>query len=789
MARIDFNFLFDNIQEIILILDKDFKIGYINTNWYKITGFTYNESINSNIFDYIDLSQKNELINILEKSKDKKSTGLVNILGKNSQNIQCEITALYSQEQSLYQLAIFILDENKYKEVSNDKNNFLAMISHEIRTPMNGVIGMTSLLLDTNLNSEQKEYVETIRVSGDSLLTIINDILDYSKVESGNIELENHFFDLNKCIEDSYKIFTKQALEKNLHLHYHIQENVPINIEADSTRIRQILVNIIGNSIKFTEKGEVFTSVKLLNRKENITSLLFCIKDTGIGINEKNLKKIFQPFSQADLSTTRKYGGTGLGLNISKRLVELMGGKIWIESKENVGSEFYFIIDVKENFDSSNLNKTMPQLKNRNFLIFYEDEDDILKIEEKLKIWGVNVIKMNIIEDIIPYVLKSDFLDVLLIYSKNFEQINYLYQEIRKIKSKELFPIALISDKENIDKFDNLNIFSGVITSPFKEVDLLSLTFDLISKSSNKIKLDNNDLILDQEYNFNILVAEDNQINQKIIKVFLSKLNCKYDIVSNGVEVLDFLGKKAYQLIFMDVQMPEKDGIETTKEIYEIYKNTPDEKPVIVMLTANAMKGDKEKYLLNGADDYLSKPIKFENICYILESWNQIIIEKLDNIKNKSLLNPQENLVKNHETELQTNKKTEQKEHNLEKNYKDFLVFDNKILTEIAISIDENPKKFIVENLADINIYLTEKLAEIKTAFKNKELDVIKLVTHSLKGSCSNLGIERVYKISSDIEKNILTIDNDVLADFLILLEKEINSFISFYNKKINPNK
>ncbi|MFN8674221.1 MAG: ATP-binding protein [Candidatus Sericytochromatia bacterium] len=797
-TRIDFNFFFDNIAETIFILNKEFNLGYINSNWQNLTGYSYQESINRSLFNFIEQESSKALNELLEKSKEKKSIGLVNILAKDMSNEvmikHCEIIVLYSHEQEIYQGTIRKLDENEYKERSTGKDNFLAMISHEIRTPMNGIIGMTSLLLDTKLNEEQKEYVETIRVSGDSLLTIINEILDYSKVEAGKIELETHPFFLDKCIEDSYRIFTKQASEKKLNLHYYIENNVPLNVEGDSTRVRQILVNLIGNSIKFTDKGEVFTSVKLLEKQDNTITLQFCIKDTGIGIAEENIEKIFKPFSQEETSTTRKYGGTGLGLNISKRLIELMGGKIWIESRKGFGSEFYFIIKVKEDLNysvtTSFIDKTIPELKNRNFLLFYDDEESSVKISEKLKIWGLKVVKVCGANNLLSYLGENESLDVLLICSNNLNEIIDITNEVRKERSKELFPIGLISKKEITDKLENPDVFSGIIDFPFKEVDLLSLTFDLISKSSNKIKLDfvTNIKNITPSYNFNILVAEDNFVNQKIIKTFLEKLNCKYDIASNGIEVLDFLEKKAYQLIFMDVQMPDKDGLETTKEICEIYKLTPNKKPVIIMLTANAMKGDKEKYFEIGADDYLSKPIKFENIYSTLENWNEIINEKMskleyENYSINDINNKNTNFNIDKNIQLNESDNTLDIDKNLQEKYNNFLVFDKKVLTEIAESLEENPETLIRDSLSDIDKYILNQLLELEKSFYNKDNSKIKFISHSLKGSCSNLGIERIYKISADIEKET---DENNLKNLIIVLKNEVKNFNEFYNQFMN---
>jgi len=506
------------------------------------------------------------------------------------------------------------------------KSQFLSTMSHEIRTPMNAVIGMTSLLEQTSLTEEQSGLVETVRLSGENLLTIINDILDFSKIEAGKLDLEIHPFAVTQVVEEALDLLSGKATEKGLELMYCIDENVPVAVASDLTRIRQILINLTNNAIKFTEAGEILVRVSAKGIQQGKEVLEFEVRDSGIGISQEQQKRLFRSFSQVDATTTRKYGGTGLGLAISKRLAELMGGEIWVESEPGKGSSFFFTIhaEVANEYVEQAISPPPIMGRGQQVLIVDDNQTNRKILQAQCKSWGYAPILAESAAEAAQVLSTHPEIQLVILDYQMPEKDGLSFaRELRQTRSLTELPILMLTSLGMPLSPQNRKYINEYLHKPAKASQLQAKLSELLVRdvSSSSPQPANKTEIQKQfsSKDVSLLIVEDNLVNQKVALKMLDKLGIKADVAGNGQQAVFAMEQGSYDVILMDMQMPVMDGLTATKVIRE--RKAEWGEPVIIAMTANAFSADRDACFEAGMNDFLSKPVRIEDLKGKLIKW------------------------------------------------------------------------------------------------------------------------------------------------------------------------
>lgn len=763
--------LIENSPTAIVLLDTEQKILHCNPAFENLYGYNCKEIKGQDIDKLVateeTLQEARELTQIVaterfEKiSKRKRKDGSlvdVEIFGVPIfiENERAGALIIY------HDISTLVKARQAAEEANRAKSEFLANMSHEIRTPMNGVIGMLDIALETDLKPEQKEYLTIAIQSAESLLQLLNDILDYSKIEAKKLELETIEFDLRNTVEGVAYTLAHRAQEKGLELASLIPANMPTNLLGDPSRLRQILTNLTGNAIKFTEKGEVILRVETVKEDEKNISIRFSVEDTGIGIREDRLDVIFERFTQADGSTTRKFGGTGLGLAISQHLVEAMGGEMFVKSEYGNGSTFGFTLPFQKQTEAaSETDKKVTDLAGLNILIIDDNETNRLILLKMLKEFGAKATAVESGQAGLDALLinrhtKADLYDIVLLDMQMPDMDGE--QTARAIfsdpRNKHLSVVVLTSmgkrgDAKRLEKLG----CAGYLLKPIKQKMLSEALLAVINEKTNKIpgtgRLVTRHLLKEKKQEKErILLAEDNLVNQKVAVALLQKQGYSVDVVDNGKDAVERIKNHAYSVVLMDVQMPTLDGLEATRRI-RAWEGGDRHIPIIAM-TAHAMKGDRERCLQAGMDDYISKPIDKRSLFIAIERWGQgesSLADDADRPRPK----------------LDEGKKSEAPVNIIE-----------------ALPRFGNDHRFFNEMSEDFIQKLPKQVSALKTALASQDMKLIGQISHNIKGVSSTFSAERLSKLSANLETVCTSGDPKQIEHLIAEIEEEAALVIRF---------
>lgn len=680
--------------------------------------------------------------------EDNSLEGFVGIINDLTERKQIEVQLAQARDAAL--------------ESAKLKSQFLANMSHEIRTPMNGIIGMTELLLETELDEEQKDYTDIVLSSADTLLKLLNDILDFSKIEAGKLDIEKVDVNLQDVVEEVVGIFSEKARQRGIAIASVIEQDVPLCLKGDRHRLKQVLTNLISNSLKFTSEGYILLRVKADTNQQNKPRLRFSVTDTGIGISDDVQAQIFQPFTQADGSMTRKYGGTGLGLSICTQLIELMNGKIGVESQLGSGSTFWFTIDF-ENRDSDSPQEDIlfNSIKGKKALILGSSDSYQYLLTQQLEasgiLWRIAENETYTTDNTVNEHFDCDIL--ICISPKPTDDFKKFFDGISSNSKLQNLPVLLCASTEEIKRLEISAVSNNcrILSLPIRQSELLA---SLGGTYRETVKVSNGTASIPEiqtklEKKMKVLIVEDTPTNQQVAGLMLKRLGCDVDISDNGHSALSAIESNNYDIVFMDCQMPVMDGYEATKELRN--REGMQRRSTVIAMTAHAMMGDKEKCLEAGMDDYISKPVRQQDLMDVIEKWG-----KKNGHQEVSVTTVQdaEGLSSQPTIDLSSPFAME--------------IFER--LDDLSFALDPEDIMEIIDQLIEI---VPTQLEELMKAISSKESQQIRGVAHSLKGSISNMGSNHLANYLADIEHKGRDNNLDGLEEIFSPLKEEWQDMVT----------
>jgi PAS domain S-box-containing protein len=655
---------FESLLEIsptaIITVDLDDKVTSWNPAAERLFGYTRDEALGRDVDDLVSASEelRAEAREVNRRGSQQEYQRITRRTHKDGSlvDVQLLVAPVLIEGELVGRYGIYhdVRELQRARQAAEEateaKSTFLATMSHEIRTPMNAVIGMTELLLDTELTAEQRGFAEVIRSSGDALLSIINDILDLSKIEAGKLELESRPFVLRDSVEAALDLVAASAAAKGLDLASLLDPKAPVALVGDATRVGQILLNLLTNAVKFTEKGEVVLAVESRplsdgdGREDDRHELHFAVRDTGIGIPKDRTDRLFQSFSQVDASTTRRYGGTGLGLAISKHLSEMMGGTMWVESEVGNGSVFHFTIKA-EAADTPELDapREHPGLRGKRLLAVDDNAVNREVVRRQASAWGMLPRETGSPSEALEWIRRGDPFDVAILDMQMPDMDGVvLAREIRRYRDERVLPLVMLTSlgrrRQDLDAGAD---FAAHLTKPIKASQLYEALMSVFGEKSEEARAVGAPVSHDAASVGRaplILLADDNAVNQQLAVALLGKMGFRADVVTNGAEVLEALARRPYDVVLMDVEMPVMDGLEASRRINREWPAA--QRPRIIAMTANAMQGDREACLAAGMDDYLSKPIRKEELAAALARAEARAVSTYDSVAADEVSDP-----------------------------------------------------------------------------------------------------------------------------------------------------